>query len=132
MPKRKPATTTLPAADSSPVNSTATSTKSPTRKRKTVTQEVNKTRIVQQSESVEEAYKGVASVQLAQIAGVIPAENLQQLAAAVQSGRWLFAVWHVADGRLHLERTATNFPTVDLDKSVAMLTDNLKELSNPS
>jgi hypothetical protein len=67
-------------------------------------------------------------VDLAQVAGNIPAENLRQLATAVQSGRWLFAAWHVADGRLHLERTAANFPTVDLEKAVSMLVENLKEL----
>jgi hypothetical protein len=81
---------------------------------------------------MEEAHQVTPVVQLAQVAGVIPAENLQQLAAAVQSGRWLFAVWHVADGRLHLERTAAHFPTVDLDKSVAVLSENLKELSDHS
>jgi hypothetical protein len=69
-------------------------------------------------------------VDLAQIAGVIPAENLQQLAAAVQSGRWLLAVWHIADGQIRLERTAVNFPTVDLPKSVALLDDDLKQLTS--
>lgn len=69
-------------------------------------------------------------VDLAQIAGVIPAENLQQLATAVQSGRWLLAVWHIADGQIRLERTAVNFPTVDLPKSVLLLDDDLKQLTS--
>lgn len=69
-------------------------------------------------------------VDLAQIAGVIPAENLQQLATAVQSGRWLLAVWHIADGQIRLERTAVNFPTVDLPKSVSLLDDDLKQLTS--
>jgi hypothetical protein len=63
------------------------------------------------------------------LAGQIPAEILQQMAAAVKSGQWLFAVWNIAEGRIHLQRTATNFPTVDLDKSVEMLAQNLRELT---
>ena len=69
-------------------------------------------------------------VDLAQIAGVIPAENLQQLATAIQSGRWLLAVWHIADGQIRLERTAVNYPTVDLPKSVTLLDDDLKQLTS--
>lgn len=132
MPKRKPATSTPPSADPSTLDSIATTTKPPRRTRKTVTRPVNKTPAKPPAAAEPDSHQAAPVVQLAQVAGVIPAENLQQLATAVQSGRWLFAVWHVADGRLHLERTATNFPTVDLDKSVAMLTENLKELSTPS
>lgn len=62
------------------------------------------------------------------LAGRIPAEILQQLVAAVQSGHWLFAVWSVTGGTIHLERTATSFPTVDLDKAVQMLAENLQPL----
>jgi len=68
---------------------------------------------------------------LVSLAGQIPAEILQQLAAAVKTGRWLFAVWSVADGMIHLERTATSFPTVDLGKATEMLADNLKLLTHP-
>jgi hypothetical protein len=132
MPKRKPATSTLPSADSSPIDSIVTTAKSPRRTRKTVAHPVNNTSLKLPDAAEPDSHKVSPVVQLAQVAGMIPAENLQQLATAVQSGRWLFAVWHVTDGRLHLERTAANFPTVDLDKSVAMLTENLKELSTPS
>lgn len=69
---------------------------------------------------------------LVSLAGQIPAEILQQLAAAVKTGHWLFAVWSVSAGTIHLERTATSFPTVDLDKATDMLADNLKELTQPA
>lgn len=66
------------------------------------------------------------------LAGQIPAEILQQLAAAVKTGHWLFAVWSVSAGTIHLERTATSFPTVDLSKAAEMLSENLKELTQPA
>jgi hypothetical protein len=131
MPKRKPVTSTPPTADNSPLDSNVPTTRSPKRTGKIVTRAVNKTSKETSDAQQVDSHKSAPVVQLAQVAGVIPAENLQQLATAIQSGRWLFAVWHVTDGRLHLERTATNFPTVDLDKSVAMLTENLNELSTP-
>lgn len=65
---------------------------------------------------------------LATIAGKIPAELLQQLASAIESGHWLFAVWHVSGGKIHLQRTATEFPTADLDQAVALLAENLQPL----
>ncbi len=64
---------------------------------------------------------------LVRLAGNIPAELLQQMDAAVRSGRWLFAIWRIHDGRIHLERTAVNFPTADLDKAVQLLAENLKQ-----
>lgn len=67
---------------------------------------------------------------LTYLAGRIPAELLRQLAEAVQSGHWLFAVWNVSAGRIQLERTATNFPTADLDLAVTMLNDNLQTLKS--
>ncbi|MDB5345225.1 MAG: hypothetical protein JWP89_3602 [Schlesneria sp.] len=132
MPKRKPTSSALPQADTSSIESKVIKAKAPKRAVNTVSIYVNKTSQKTHHATPTDSHKVSPVVQLAQVAGVIPAENLQQLATAVQSGRWLFAVWHVADGRLHLERTATNFPTVDLDKSVAMLTENLKELSTSS
>ena len=65
---------------------------------------------------------------LVQLAGQIPAELLQQLAAALQSGHWLFAVWHVGAGTIHLDRTAADFPTADLDRAVSLLAENLQPL----
>lgn len=93
---------------------------------------LNKREVAQQNALPVEIGMAESRVDLAQVAGNIPAENLRQLAAAVQSGRWLFAAWHVADGRIHLERTAANFPTVDLEKAVSMLAENLKEISQAS
>lgn len=69
----------------------------------------------------------VSEGDLARLAGGIPAELLQQMDAAVRSGRWLFAVWRIHEGRIHLERTAVNFPTADLDKAVQLLAENLKQ-----
>lgn len=69
---------------------------------------------------------------LVALAGQIPAEILLQLAAAVKTGHWLFAIWSVSDGTIHLERTATSFPTVDLSKATDMLAENLKELTQPA
>lgn len=69
---------------------------------------------------------------LVTLAGQIPAEILQQLAAAVKTGHWLFAVWSVSAGTIHLERTATSFPTVDLGKATDMLAENLKTLTDPA
>lgn len=68
------------------------------------------------------------SADLVQLAGQIPAELLQQLADAVRSRHWLFAVWTVSDGQIRLERTAAEFPIVDLDKAVEMLGENLQPL----
>ncbi len=65
---------------------------------------------------------------LQRLAAQVPAELLQQLATAIQSGHWLFAVWNVSNGRIHLERTAADFPTIDLDQAVAMLAESLREL----
>lgn len=64
---------------------------------------------------------------LVRLAGSIPAELLQQMDTAIHSGRWLFAVWRIDEGRIHLERTAVNFPTADLDKAVQLLAENLKQ-----
>lgn len=63
---------------------------------------------------------------LVQLAGQIPAEILQQLATAVEAGSWMVAVWRVADGKVHLDRTMINFPTGDLGMAVQLLGDNLK------
>lgn len=65
---------------------------------------------------------------LVQLAGQIPAELLQQMATALQSGHWLFAIWHIAAGTIHLDRTAADFPTTDLDRAVALLAENLQPL----
>ncbi|MBS0207075.1 MAG: hypothetical protein JSS49_29715 [Planctomycetes bacterium] len=65
---------------------------------------------------------------LVQLAGQIPVELLQQLAAAIQSGQWLFAVWQVSAETIHLDRTATSFPTSDLDRAVSLLAENLQPL----
>ncbi len=83
---------------------------------------------VPQSESGSAINSGVTS-DLVTLAGQIPAEILQQLAAAIRAGHWLFAVWHVADGRIHLQRTATSFPIADLDKAVSLISDSVKELA---
>lgn len=64
---------------------------------------------------------------LVRLAGSIPAELLQQMDTAVRSEHWLFAVWRIDEGRIHLERTAVNFPTADLDKAVQLLAENLKQ-----
>lgn len=64
---------------------------------------------------------------LVRLAGSIPAELLQQMDSAIRSGRWLFAVWRIDDGRIHLDRTAVDFPTVDLEKAVQLLSDNLRD-----
>lgn len=58
----------------------------------------------------------------------VPVEVLQQLSDAVKSGHWAFAVWSVSAGTIHLERTVQDFPTADLDKSVAMLAESLQSL----
>ena len=71
------------------------------------------------------------SSDLATLAGQIPAEILQQLAAAVRSGHWLFAVWRVADGRIDMDRTMVDFPNADLDKAVELLSENLKKAVQP-
>jgi len=68
-----------------------------------------------------------STTDLASLAGAIPAEILQQMVTAIRSGRWLFSVWHLADGQIHLERTATNFPTADLEPAVALLSENLQQ-----
>jgi hypothetical protein len=69
---------------------------------------------------------------LARLAGRIPAEILRQIVTAMDSGHWLFAVWSVSNGRIQLERTATDFPVVDLDKAVEMLATDLQPLrDNP-
>ena len=65
---------------------------------------------------------------LTTLAGQIPSEILQHLATAIQSGHWLFAVWHVSDGQIYLERTAVSFPTADLDNAVQLLAGNVQEL----
>lgn len=125
MPKRKPVT--------SPTDPSPAKRPNPRRRPakiagKSVADSINKSTWAEGKESPEQIDRADSRVDLAQVAGNIPAENLRQLATAVQSGRWLFAAWHVADGRLHLERTAANFPTVDLEKAVSMLAENLKEL----
>lgn len=64
---------------------------------------------------------------LVTLAGMIPAELLQQMAAAIRSERWLFAVWNIQQGQIHLERTAVNFPTADLGPAVQLLKENLQQ-----
>lgn len=129
MPKRKPVTS---PTDSSSAKRSSPRSRVAKSSEKIVADSLNKRDGAQKKALPEEIGMPESRVDLAQVAGNIPAENLRQLAAAVQSGRWLFAAWHVADGRLHLERTAANFPTVDLEKAVSMLAENLKELSEPS
>lgn len=65
---------------------------------------------------------------LVSLASHVPAEILQQLATAIQSGRWLLAVWHIDAGRIEMKRTAANFPTIDLDQAVTLLDGDLKNL----
>eukprot|EP00456_Euglypha_rotunda_P026673 TRINITY_DN2145_c0_g1_i4.p2 TRINITY_DN2145_c0_g1~~TRINITY_DN2145_c0_g1_i4.p2 ORF type:complete len:130 (-),score=33.93 TRINITY_DN2145_c0_g1_i4:272-661(-) len=129
MPKRKPVTS---PTDSSTANRSVPRSRAAKSIEKSVEVSINKREEMQENALPEEIGRAESRVDLAQVAGNIPAENLRQLAAAVQSGRWLFAAWHVADGRLHLERTAANFPTVDLEKAISMLAENLKELSEAS
>lgn len=64
---------------------------------------------------------------LVQLAGQIPVEILQQIATAIASGSWMVAVWRVADGQVHLDRTTISFPNGDLDIAMQLLADNLKK-----
>lgn len=63
----------------------------------------------------------------ANLVSKIPFDVLKNLAVAAGADAWLFAVWRVQDGKIYLDRTATNYPTIDFDKSVAMLAENLRE-----
>lgn len=50
-----------------------------------------------------------------------PADLEDALHAARASGRYLVAVWHVADGRLHFFRATSGFPLADLDEAERLL-----------
>jgi hypothetical protein len=67
---------------------------------------------------------------LVSFAGRIPAELLQQLSTAVESGHWLFATWHITDGKIQLHRTAAHFPTADLNPAIQLLSDDLQQLKS--
>jgi hypothetical protein len=45
----------------------------------------------------------------------IPPEIIAQLENACATGKWLIAIWRVEDRRIYLNRTATDFPTTDID-----------------
>ncbi len=68
------------------------------------------------------------SADLVTLAGTIPAEILQQISTAIQTGHCLLAVWYVKDGQVELRRTAIDFPTIDLDLSVKLLGEDLQKL----
>lgn len=44
------------------------------------------------------------------------------LNAAMASGRWLVAVWYLADGQIHLYRELDAFPFCDLPSALRLLT----------
>ena len=54
------------------------------------------------------------------------ADDLESaLNAAMASQRWLVAVWHVSEGRLHLYREANDFPDADIGAAQRLLQDDL-------
>lgn len=60
--------------------------------------------------------------------GLIPADLLAALMAAVTGGHYLCAVWSVADEKVNLFRTAVAFPKADLDAAMALLKSQIEEL----
>lgn len=46
------------------------------------------------------------------------------LNTAMASGRWLVAVWYLADGQIHLYRELDAFPFCDLPSALRLLTND--------
>ena len=44
---------------------------------------------------------------------------------AMASERWLVAVWHISEGRLHLYREASDFPGADIEPAQRLLQEDL-------
>ena len=58
----------------------------------------------------------------------IPSDVLTSLERACRSGKWLFAAWRVEDGKVFLDRTASDFPVGDLDMAMRLIVENVQEL----
>lgn len=58
----------------------------------------------------------------------IPSDVLANLERACQSGKWLFAVWRVENGKVFLDRTASNFNPSDIDQSMRMIVEDVQKL----
>ncbi len=65
---------------------------------------------------------------LVYLAGTIPAEILQELASAIQCGKWLCSVWKIKDGQIEFGWMASDFPAVDLPAAVKLLSKDLRKL----
>ena len=55
----------------------------------------------------------------------VPEELQTKLNAVAKTGRFMVAMWSIVDGRINLDRTTSNFPDDDLEKSVRMLQADL-------
>jgi hypothetical protein len=58
----------------------------------------------------------------------IPADVRTTLDAAIRSEQWMIAVFRIEDGKLFLDRTAVDFPKVDLDAAIRLVVESLNEL----
>ena len=61
-----------------------------------------------------------------------PAPDLETaLNTALASPGYLIAVWHLADGRIHLFRELASFPRDDFSRAQDLLRDDLARISEP-
>jgi len=58
----------------------------------------------------------------------VPKDVLANLETACRSGKWLVAIWRVQDGKVFLDRTATDFPKADLDLAMRLIVENVQEM----
>lgn len=57
----------------------------------------------------------------------VPPELLAQLDRAVQTGRYLVAIYRIEGGLIHMDRTKRDFPENDHDRALDLLRKNLQK-----